>query len=297
MKYVITGGAGNISAPVVGKLLEAGHEVTVIGRHPENLKGLVAKGARPAIGLVEDVDFLKSVFAGADAAYTMIPPKFDVSDWKESIASVGRNYAEALRGSGIRHVVNLSSIGAHTPDGCGPVSGLYRAEQALNGLTDINILHLRPCYFYYNLLAALPLVKHMNIIGNNFGGPGKKLAMSNPADIAEVVAAELLAHAFTGHSALYTASDERTTDEIAQVLGKAVGKPGLPWVVFSDEQALSGMLQAGLPEEISRNYTEMGHALQTGHMTEDFFQHRPAEFGKTKLEDFAKLFAEAYSKS
>ena len=62
MKYVITGAAGNISKPLVEKLLKAGHAVTVIGRNAEKLKSLTDQGANPAIGSVEDVEFLKSCF-------------------------------------------------------------------------------------------------------------------------------------------------------------------------------------------------------------------------------------------
>ena len=54
------------------------------------------------------------------------------------------------------------------------------------------------------------------------------------------------------------------------------------------------MLQAGLPEEIARNYTEMGQALQSGIFMEDYLKNRPLQLGKTKLEDFAREFAAAY---
>jgi uncharacterized protein YbjT (DUF2867 family) len=40
MKYVITGGAGNISKPLTEKLLNADHDVTVIGRNAENIRSL-----------------------------------------------------------------------------------------------------------------------------------------------------------------------------------------------------------------------------------------------------------------
>lgn len=66
MKYVITGGAGNISKPLTEKLLNAGHEVTVIGRNAEHLKVLTDQGAKAATGSVEDIAFLKSAFAGAN---------------------------------------------------------------------------------------------------------------------------------------------------------------------------------------------------------------------------------------
>ena len=54
------------------------------------------------------------------------------------------------------------------------------------------------------------------------------------------------------------------------------------------------MLQAGLPEEIAKNYTEMGAAISSGVFGEDYLQNRPATLGKIKLEDFAKIFAEAF---
>jgi uncharacterized protein YbjT (DUF2867 family) len=295
MKYVITGGAGHISKPLTEKLIAAGHQVTVIGRDAANLAALTDMGAGTAIGSVEDTVFLTRAFAGADAVYTMIPPNPDATDWKGYIGSIGQHYVAALRANKIKHVVNLSSFGAHAPDGCGPVSGLFRAEKAMNELSDTNILHLRPGYFYYNLFSNLALIKNMGIMGGNFGGPGYKHVMSAPADIAQAAFEELASLKFTGHSVRYLASDERSTDEIASVLGNAVGKPDLSWVVFPDEQAFAGMKQAGLPEEIAKNYVEMGQALRTGLMTDDYLKHRPAVFGKTKLEDFAKAFAAAYN--
>lgn len=297
MKYVITGGAGNISKPLAEKLLKAGHDVTVIGRNAENLKALTELGAKAAIGSVEDIEFLKKTFTGADAVYTMVPPNYSTNDMKAHIAGVGKKYAEALKGSGVKYVVNLSSVGAHLPDGCGPVSGLYHVEQFLNELKEINIKHLRPVYFFANLLGNAGMVKTMNIIGGNFGGGDFKMLLADTNDIAEVAFEELSNLKFTGHSIRYIASDERGTDEIAKVFGAAIGKSELPWVVFSDEQALGGMKQMGLPDNIAENYTEMGHAMHSGKMFEDYWKNRPAVLGKTKLEDFAKTFAFVYGQN
>ena len=99
--------------------------MSVIGRSKENLKELTAAGAKPLIGSVEDKAFLASAFAGADAVYTMVPPKWDAPDWIAYIRQVGKNYAEAIGGAGVKYVVNLSSIGAHLDQGAGPVSGLH----------------------------------------------------------------------------------------------------------------------------------------------------------------------------
>ena len=296
MKVVITGGAGHISRPLAEKLLTAGHDVTIIGRNAEHLKSLTEKGANPAIGSVEDPVFLKKTFAGADAVYTMVPPKYDLNkNLKEHTGQVGKHYAEAIKASSIKYVVNLSSVGAHLSEGCGPVSGLYRVEQSMNQLNNVSIRHLRPVYFYTNFLGNKGMVKNMNILGGNFGGPGFKMLLVDTDDIAAVAFEELNELDFTGHSVRYIASDERTTDEIAHVLGAAVGKPQLPWIVFTDEQALGGLLQMGFPGELARNFVEMGNAMRSGIMFEEYWKNRPATLGKTKLEDFAGIFAAVYN--
>lgn len=294
MKYVITGGAGHISKPLVERLLAEGKDVTVIGRNAENLKPLTDKGAKAAIGSVDDAVFLKEAFAGADAVYTMVPPNFGAQDWKGYIAQVGHNYAEAIKAAGVRYVVNLSSIGAHRPDGCGPVSGLYRVEQELNSLEGVQVRHLRPGFFYQNFFANISMIKHLNFIGGNYGDNSTVMTLVHTDDIAAAAAEELLALNFTGKTVRYIVSDERSTGEIAQTLGKAIGKPELSWVSFTDEQNQQGMLQAGLPNEIASNYTEMGASIRTGIMGEDYFQNKPAALAPTKLETFAGQFAQAY---
>lgn len=86
-------------------------------------------------------------------------------------------------------------------------------------------------------------------------------------------------------------SDVRTPSDVAKVLGSAIDKPELPWIEFTDEQALGGMTQAGLPEEMAGLYLEMGSGLRSGKIQHDFLSNKIAVDGKTKLEDFAKEFA------
>lgn len=296
MKYIVTGSLGNISKPLAERLVAAGHQVTVVSSSPEKAAEIEKLGAKAAIGTVQDVDFLSKTFSGADAVYTMVPPHFGAADWKKHIAGVGENYAAAIKVSGVKNVVNLSSIGAHMPDGCGPVSGLYFVEKALNELSGVNVKHLRPGFFYTNFLANLGMIKHAGIIGGNYG-EGTTLTIVHPDDIAEVAAHELLALSFSGKSVRYIMSDEKTTHEVASILGKAIGKPELPWVNFKDEETFGGMVQAGLPEEIAKNYAEMGSAMRSGEMISDYLKNKPAEFGKKKLEHWAPVFAAIYSQS
>ncbi|HRI20937.1 MAG TPA: NAD(P)H-binding protein [Panacibacter sp.] len=292
MKYVITGSLGNVSKPLTKALVKAGNDVTVITSKEQNIAAIEALGAKAAVGSVENIAFLTGAFTGADAVYTMVPPTYTASDWKAHIAKIGENYTAAIKAAGVKYVVNLSSIGAHMQEGAGPVSGLYRAESALNTLTDVNIKHLRPAYFYANLLSNIGMIKHMGVLGANFGE--KTFPLVHTDDIAEVAIEELLKLNFKGHTVRYIASDEKTGFEIAKALGTAIGQPDIPWIVFTDEQSLEGMLQAGLPKEVARNYTEMGAAMSSGEMNRDYFSNRPAASSKIKIEDFAKEFAAAF---
>lgn len=293
MNYVITGSIGHISKPIVEGLVKAGHSVTVITSKAENADKIEALGAKAAVGNVEDAGFINEAFAGVEAAYLMIPPKWGVNGWRAYQNQVGDNYIEAIRANDVQYAVLLSSVGAHLGNGAGPVDGLYDMEQKLKTVEGLNVKILRPSYFMYNLFGMAGMVKGMGIMGSNFGNDTVVLTHTN--DIATVALQNLLNLDFTGQQVQYIASDERTGTEIAKVLGEAIGKPETPWVVFSDEQNKQGMMQAGLNEEMATEYTRLGESMRNGSMQEDYFANRPT-LGKVKLEEFARNeFAPAFN--
>ena len=293
MHYVITGSIGHTGKPITEGLVRAGHTVTVITSKPDNAAAIEALGATAAVGSVEDADFLKQAFAGADAAYLLIPGKWGVTGWRAYQNEVIDNYIAAIQANDIRFAVLLSSVGAHVGEGVGPVDALYDAEQKLAQINGLNSKFLRPSYFMYNLFGMIGMVKGMGIMGSNFGD--EMIALTHTDDIADVALEELLNLGFTGHQVRYIASDERTGAEIATVLGGVVGKPETPWVVFSDEQSTQGMLQVGMNEEMATEYTKLGQAMRNGQMQADYLANKPA-LGKIKLEDFAKNeFAPAFN--
>lgn len=289
MKITVTGSLGNISKPLAKQLIAAGHDVTIVSSDENKVKDIEALGAKAAIGSIADAAFLTRAFAGTDAVYTMVPPDFGATDYRKYVADSARNYAEAIRANGITRVVNLSSIGADIDGGTGQISGVHDGELVLNALDGVAIKHLRAGFFYVNFYANIDMIKHLGFIGANYA-PATRLVMVHPEDIAAAVAEELQTP-FTGKSVRYITSDERTAGEAAAILGAAIGKPGLQWVQFTDEQALDGMLQAGLPEPVSRNFIEMNNAVGSGILWKDYDALGNKATGKIKLEDFAKEFA------
>ena len=292
MHYVLTGSLGHTGKPIARDLIKAGHKVTVVTSNAENAAAIEDLGATAAVGSVEDAAFLTQAFSEADAVYLLIPPKQNVTGWRAFQNQVIDNYIAAIQAHDIRFAVLLSSFGADLGEGAGPVDGLYDAEQKLAKVPGLNSLFLRPSYFMANLFGLMDMIRHMGIAGGNFGDD--TLVLTHTDDIATAAVEELINLDFSGHQVRYIASDERTGAEIAQVLGSAIGKPELPWVVFSDEQTMEGMKQAGLNEEMATAYTTMGKAIRNGSMQADFFEHKPV-YGNVKLDDFAKNeFAPAF---
>ncbi|HWY38991.1 MAG TPA: NAD(P)H-binding protein [Bacteroidia bacterium] len=293
MKITITGSLGNISKPLAETLIKNGHEVTIISNDQKKVSAIETLGAKAAIGSVSDVGFLAKTFKGADAIYTMVPPNWGVSNYRQYIAQTGKNYQEAIKASGVKCVVNLSSIGAHLSEGTGPIAGLHDVEQMLNQLDNVAIKHLRAGVFFINFFFDISVIKNMGIMGNNYGKE-KKLVMVHPRDIAEAAAQELQG-SFEGKSHRYVTSEEREISQIVKELGTSIGKPELPWVQFTDEETFAGMTTAGMSKAIATTYVEMGNAINSGILWEDFNQNKPKVWGNTKLADFVKEFAAVYN--
>ena len=294
MKIIVTGSLGHISSQVATKLLKDGHSVTIISSKQEKRSDIETLGAAAAIGDVGEKQFLISTFSGADAVYCMTPPNFSEVDQVGYYERIASSYADAIDASGIKRVVHLSSYGAHLPEGTGIIKGSYKAEQILNSVSGINLTHVRPSYFYYNLLGFIPMIKSAGFIGTVYGGEDR-LAMVAPDDIATVVAAEILQIDGT-NKLCYVTSDERSCNDIASILGKAIGKPDLKWRILPEEQVFQMLLDNGVDERLVRSLVELASATHSGILREDFDQ-QPVQVGKVRLEDFARTFHSVYQHS
>ena len=301
MKIIVTGSLGHISRPLTAELLQKGHAVTVISSKPERQAEIEELGAIAAIGTMEDADFLSATFKGADIVYVMethgASSFFDPNlDLMAVISKIGQNYKQAIQQSGVKRVVHLSSIGAHTDKGNGILAFHYNVENILKQLPDdVSIKFMRPVGFYYNMFAFIPTIKTQGAIVSNNGGDVKNPWVS-PLDIAAVIAEEM-EKPFDGREIRYIASDEVSPNEVAGILGEAIGKPDLKWLTIPDEQLLNGMVAAGMNSNIAKGLVEMNAGFHRGPLYEDYYLHRPAVFGKVKLTDFAKDFAAAFKQN
>ena len=294
MKIILTGSLGNIGKPLTQELVQKGHQVTVISSNLEKITSIENLGAIAAIGSLDDEGFLTETFTGADVVYTMFPPNYFAEvDIREYYRKTGIVYKQALKKSGVKRVINLSSYGAHLDKGTGIILGSHYVEQILNELSDVEITHIRPTYFYYNLLNLIDMIKNSGMIFASYGGE-KSFEMVSPIDIADAIVNEIEIPS-THRKVRYVSSDELSGNEIASILGTAIGKPDLNWIVVSDDETRKGFLDSGFPELLSNNYVEMFSSLNSGKLAEDYKLNKPTVLGKVKFSDFVNDFVTAYN--
>ena len=252
------------------------------------------RGAEPAVGELTDARFLTDTFKGVKAVFSMIPPNYGAKDFRSYQNVVGIGIATAIVNAGVTHVVNLSSQGADLPRGSGPILGLRDQEERLNGLREVNVLHLRCTYFMENLLVNVPLIHEHGFAGSEVRGD-LKFAMIATRDIAGQVAGHLLARDFSGKSYRdFLGQRDLSLQEAFTIIGRRIGISALKYVQFSYEDAARAMVDMGISPNLSSLYIEMSTALNAGLFAVN--RPRTAENSTpTSIEDFAEIFAEAYA--
>ena len=291
---VVMGSAGNISSKLTNLLLAKNEKVRIVGRSQEKLQPLIEEGAEAALGDASDVDFLAGAFTGASAVYAMIPPHYSTPDLVKYQNEFGDVIAGAIKRSGVSHVVNLSSIGAHLPDKTGPIKGLRDQEQRLNRLQGANVLHLRPTYFMENLLENIDMIKNMGINGGHIRGD-HAFAMIATQDIARVAMEHLLERDFSGQAVRELLGPRDVSlNEATRIIGEKIGKPDLKYVDFPREDFINAMTQAGLTQNMAELIAEMSAGISDGLFGSGL--PRTAEnTTPTTIEEFADIFAEVYN--
>ena len=298
MKYVITGASGHTGKIVSEKLLEAKHEVVAIARKIENIQALVDKGAKAAIGDLSDEAFLTKTFEGADAVYALIPPIWVIEEsWRAFQRRIGTSITNALENAGVKNVVILSSMGSQlAPFGAGPVSGLGEWEHQLQNVPDFNVLALRPGYFMENLYAYIPQIKGFGAFGDALS-KDLKIPLTHTRDIADAAVKHLLELNFKGFSREFVGgAQDYTPEEVARILGEAIGKPDLQYIQYPAEDSKNGMIGAGVPKQVAEGYIKLFDGLNSGEYLADFIRSAD-NTTKTSLKDFAGEFALAYQNS
>ncbi len=287
--YAVMGASGHIGHEIAKNLLGKGKQVRVICRSKDRVSDLIKLGAIPFEGDAHNFEFLTECFKGCEAIFCMIPPDYVAKNMRDSQNLFGEAIAKAIKASGCKKVVNLSSIGAEDNRPTGPIKGLYDQEQRLDKIKDVDIIHLRPTYFLENLLPMADLIKNQGILGTAIkeNVPFYSIATK---DIAEKATGLLLEHKFSGHPHQYLLGAKETNmGEITKKFGSAIGKVDLKYVQFSYDDAKAAMMGMGMSEDVANSMIELAKAANDGSLIK-YVEKDGKCFTATTPEDFAKKY-------
>ena len=292
--YVVLGATGHTGSVIATSLLLKGEKVRVVGRDATRLQRFVRKGAEAFTANVSDAPALTKAFTGARAAYLLLPPNITSPDYRADQERESDAIAKAVKESGLRYAVHLSSFGAGVPEGTGPIAGLHSSEQKLNALGGLNVLHVRAGYFMENTLTAISMIQAMGIFGHAVL-PDLKLPMIATRDIGDYAAGRILRLDFSGKQTRELLGErDLSMNEATSVIARGIGKPDLRYVQFPYEQVEQVLTQMGIPAKTAGQFIEMYKAINEG-IVAARDPRSPENTTPTSFEKFVQdVFAPAY---
>ena len=216
-------------------------------------------------------------------------------DYPADQARRGDAIASAIRESGVRHVVALSSIGGELASGNGFIASLHRQERRLRALDGVNVMILRPGAFFEGFHAALETIRHEGLVADSVA-PDAKVPMIATADIAAVAAGALRERNWTGAVVRELLGPrDLTYTEVAAAIGEAIGQPDLQYVQLADEELVGILTEAaGFSPDFAAVFVEFNQALGEGRL-HSLEGRNESNTTPIEFEQFAAELAYAYA--
>jgi uncharacterized protein YbjT (DUF2867 family) len=259
--FVVLGATGNTGSVVADTLLHRKQPVRVVVRSADKGAAWKAKGAEVAVASLEDVPAMTKALTGATGVYLLVPPNYGATAWLAEQRQRMDQAAQAVKASGIPHVVFLSSIGGHIAEGTGPIRAVRYGEQVL-GVVAKNMTVLRPCSFMENWAPGIGMAKSQGLLPT-FIAPTAKVPMISTRDIGRTGAERLMAGGRGKQVVELAGPEEYSPEEAAAALGQILRKS-----VSTQHAPLSAVVPTftsfGFSQEAATLFEEMYTAFAKG---------------------------------
>jgi uncharacterized protein YbjT (DUF2867 family) len=223
---LVLGANGNVGAPLVRFLLDAGHSVRAAGR-----SGQAPEGAQPIAFDYADPASIDRAFAGADAAYVLLPAG------TVAIRELLLPVIEAAKRHNVK-VVLQTALGVDADESI-PFRQVERALEA----SGLPFVILRPNWFADNFHTYWKAgIDHGTIAVP--AGDGKT-SFIDARDIAASAAAALTSDRFDGQAFNLTGPAALSYAEAAAILSKALGRP-IAYLPVDDAAFIAMLTGAGV---------------------------------------------------
>lgn len=250
---LVVGATGTVGSAVVRNLVAARQPVRALVRDPGQALNAFGSSASLAVGDLADPASLARALTGVDQVFLACANRPDQ-------AALETAMIDAAQEAGVQRLVKLSAHGARpgSPVEFWDNHAVVERRLAASGLA---VTVLRPTTYMTNLLGAAAAVRSSGLLLAPVALA--RIAMIDPADVAQVAARVLREDGHEGNTYLLTGSELLTFEDIAVALTKATRRQ-VRYVPVSAEQARQGMLSSGAPAWFVDNLLRVYAALRAG---------------------------------
>lgn len=218
---IVLGATGRVGSGVVRELLAKGRRVRAVVRNPDKARRLREAGAEVAAASYNDLDAMRTAFAGGATLFVVTPEDPASPNWLLDAEVILRNCQIAALSAGIGRVVGLSSNGAQHAEGTGALLVSHRLEEAFACYGGESCI-VRPSYYYSNWFASLDAVRQGVL--PTFLPADLEVPMIAPSDVAAFAAKAIAGEVPGGRVYEISGPQSLTPADVARLFGKVLGR-------------------------------------------------------------------------
>ena len=282
---LLTGLTSATGLRVAKRLLKSGHSFTALVRDPDKVPDLKSKKVALVKGDLSKSGTIKKAMDGIENAF-LLPPS------TENQFKLEKNFIDAAKEAGVKHVVKYSVIGA---DSKSPSKILKHHGQSEEYLKDSGLRYtiIRPNFFMQNFVnfygQDIRKKKQIRLPLRN-----AKCGYVDLRDTARLINKVLTTNGSKNKTYVVTGPESFSCIEITELFSEAMGKK-INYIDIKPKEFKKDMINAGVKEPVAEAYSELYKLVRDGIcdiVTDDIYKitdRQPHTFEEF-LDDNIKFF-------
>jgi len=282
---LLTGLTSATGLRVAKRLLKSGHSFTALVRDPDKVPDLKSKKVALVKGDLSKSGTIKKAMDGIENAF-LLPPS------TENQFKLEKNFIDAAKEAGVKHVVKYSVIGA---DSKSPSKILKHHGQSEEYLKDSGLRYtiIRPNFFMQNFVnfygQDIRKKKQIRLPLKN-----AKCGYVDVRDTARLINKVLTTNGSKNKTYVVTGPESFSCIEITELFSEAMGKK-INYIDIKPKEFKKDMINAGVKEPVAEAYSDLYKIVRDGIcdiVTDDIYKitdRQPHTFEEF-LDDNIKFF-------
>lgn len=263
---IILGSTGQIGSYLTEEIKNDGSPFRAVIRDSKKLKN---KKIDYRIADFFNIDELKYAFEGGTTLFLLTPENQISKDIIKDTHQIVSNYCKAIKDSGIKKIVGLSSIGAHLESNTGNLMMSRILEHGIESL-PVEKIFVRPSYYFSNWLSYIDTVKKYGVLPTFFP-EDLPLEMNSPLDVAKLIAKLMLDESKPLQNSIIelTGKDKYSSREVANIISRLMNKP-VEIQSIPREQWSETLRSAGFSANTASNLIDMTQSVVDNRVTPEY---------------------------